>query len=98
MQFQTYGMRLSGWRVALIGLVGVLIVVLAIFLGAFLLVAGLVFSAGAALVYAIRRRLGWGVPANGEVHYAQAPESVAALEVREIQVDEVVVVKPADLP
>lgn len=96
MQFQTYGVRLSGWRAALIGVVLALVVVLALFLGVFLLVAGLIASAVAALVYAIRRRLGGAGQAGGKIDYAEAPEPSTALEVREIQVDEVVVVRIDD--
>jgi len=98
MQFQTYGVRLSGWRAALIGVLAVLLFLLAIFLGVFILAAGIIGSAVAALVFAIRGRLGWAGKEGGKINYEPAPESAAQLEVREIQVDEVVVVRPDDQP
>ncbi len=97
MQFQTYGMRLSGWRAALIGVVAVLLILVAVFLGVFILLAGLVGSAIAALVYAVRGRLGWAARGK-KIDYAAAPTSATQLEVREIQVDEVYVVKPGEEP
>jgi uncharacterized protein (DUF697 family) len=95
MQFQTYGMRLSGWRAALIGVVAVVLILVAVFLGFFILLAGLVGSAIAALIYAVRGRLGWAGKEQA-IDYATAPTSVTQLEVREIQVDEVCVVRPGE--
>lgn len=97
MQFQTYGLRLSGWKAVLIVLCVALLALVAVFLGFFLLVAGLVGSAVAALIYSVRRRFA-RPSGGGAIDYATAPPAgdIERLTVREIQVDEVVVIPPDD--
>jgi divalent metal cation (Fe/Co/Zn/Cd) transporter len=97
MQFQSHGLRLSGWKAALIVLCVVLVALVAVFLGFFLLVAGLVGSAIAALIYSVRRRFG-RTASSSHIDYATAPPAsgIEQLAVREIQVDEVVVIRPED--
>ncbi len=96
MQFQSHGLRLSGWKAALIVFCVALLAMVAVFLGFFLLVAGLVSSAAAALIFTVRRR--FGRTASSPINYATAPPTsgIERLAVREIQVDEVVVNRPDD--
>jgi hypothetical protein len=97
MQFQSHGLRLSGWKAALIVFCVALLAMVAVFLGFFLLVAGLVSSAAAALIFTVRRRFG-RTASSSPINYATAPppSGIERLAVREIQVDEVVVNRPDD--
>jgi hypothetical protein len=92
MRVQVQGIRISGWKAVLAGIVALAVGGLIALLSLAALAVGVVVSAVAVLALRFRGALGWGKKPEPVV-FELAPTSREALEVREIQVDEVVVLK-----
>jgi hypothetical protein len=92
MNVQVQGIRISGWKAVLAGVVALVVGGLIALLSLAALVVGVVVSAVAVLVLRFRGALGGGKKRE-RVAFESAPVSQEVLEVREIQVDEVVVVR-----
>jgi hypothetical protein len=93
MRFQGQSFQISGWKAGLMMVLGLVVVAVVAFLGLFVLAAGVVVSGLAALVYGVRARLAATSGSAAVTEYAEAPRGEGQLAVREIQVDEVVVVR-----
>ncbi len=92
MNVRVQGFRISGWKAVLAGVVALVVGGLIALLSLAALAAGVVVSVVAALILRFRGALGGGKK-RGRAVFESAPEPAGALEVREIQVDEVVVVR-----
>ena len=92
MRVNVQGFRISGWKAVLAGVVALVVggVVAVLSLGA--LGGGVLVAWGARVLGGVRGLKG-GAKANAMEAFEEAPRSSGALEVREIQVDEVVVVR-----
>jgi hypothetical protein len=95
MNVQVQGIRISGWKAVLAGIVALVVGAIIALLSLAALAVGVVVSVLAALALRFRGVLGGGKPRES-VGYAAAPVQTEALEVREINVDEVVVVSERD--
>jgi hypothetical protein len=90
MNVQLQGIRISGWKAVLAGVVALVVGGLIALLSLAALAVGVVVSVGAALALRFRGVLGGG-KGREPVVFESAPVQREVLEVREIQVDEVVV-------
>ncbi|HRH97479.1 MAG TPA: hypothetical protein PLB55_16175 [Prosthecobacter sp.] len=82
--------EIRGWPAALMlgvfAVVAVGVIALLLMVGAAVVVAGLAISAGAALFYAVRRKLARGLKAS-DWRVEDQPAVSSSLEVREIEVE-----------
>jgi hypothetical protein len=90
MRVQVQGYRISGWKAVLGGMLALVAGGVIAVLSVAALVVGLMVSVAAGLVFRARGMLG-GERKRGVEVFEAAPARAEALEVREIQVDEVVV-------
>ena len=90
MNVQVQGIRISGWKAVLAGIVALVVGGVIALLSLAALAVGVVVSVGVALALRLRGALGGG-GRREPVVFEAAPVAREALEVREIQVDEVVV-------
>jgi hypothetical protein len=92
MRVQVQGFRISGWKAVLAGVVALVVGGVVAVLSLVALGVGVLVSVVARLVGGVRGLKGCG-KADAMEAFEEAPQSSRALEVREIQVDEVVVVR-----
>lgn len=92
MRMQVQGFRISGWKAVLAGVVALVV-------GGVVAVLSLVALGVGVLVSVVARLIGKGQgiarerKAVGPMVFEEAPQDGGALEVRDIQVDEVVVIR-----
>ena len=90
MKPKSFEFRLNGLPgMLLLGVIAVIaigVIALVLMVGAAVAVAGLALSAGAALYYALRRKLSQSTKTHDWIA-AEQPSATAALEVREIEVE-----------
>lgn len=90
MRVNVQGFRISGWKAVLAGVVALVVGGVVALLSLVALGVGVLVSVVARLVGGVRGLMGGG-KAKVIQAYEEAPQTSDALEVREIQVDEVVV-------
>lgn len=90
MRVQVQGFRISGWKAVLAGVVALVVGGVIALLSLAALAVGVAVSAVAVLALRFRGVMG-GVQRREPMVFESAPVQREALEVREIQVDEVVV-------
>lgn len=90
MKPKTFEFRLNGLpgmlMLGVFAVIAIGVIALVLMVGAAVAVAGLAISAGAALYYALRRKLSHGAKPNTWLESKQ-PSATASLEVREIEVE-----------
>ncbi len=92
MSVRVRGIRISGWKAVLAGFVLLVVGGVIVLLSLAALAVGVVVSVGLLCVLGLRGMLGGGVKRKPMV-FEEAPQGSSAMVVREIQVDEVVVVR-----
>jgi hypothetical protein len=92
MRVNVQGFRISGWKAVLAGVVALVVGGVVAVLSLVALGVGVLVSVVARVLGGVRGLKG-GVKADAMEAFEEAPRSSGALEVREIQVDEVVVVR-----
>jgi len=92
MRVQLQGFRISGWKAFLAGLAALLVGAVVAVLSLAALGLGVMISVVARLVMGVRGLTG-ARRADSSVVFQEAPQGSGTLEVRDIQVDEVVVAR-----
>jgi hypothetical protein len=92
MRVNVQGFRISGWKAVLAGVIALVVGGVVAVLSLVALGVGVVVSVVARVVGGVRGLTGGG-KADAREAFEEVPRASGALEVREIQVDEVVVVR-----